>query len=60
MERVIKGVHIIPMSMANACLIGGDDGLTLIDAPTRACSPSTRVCKTSRKFGGYLRRLQAF
>ncbi|MBV8275655.1 MAG: MBL fold metallo-hydrolase, partial [Verrucomicrobia bacterium] len=29
---VIKGVHIIPMGMANAFLIEGDDGLTLIDA----------------------------
>ena len=32
MNRVIKGVHIIPMGMANAFLIEGDDGLTLIDA----------------------------
>ena len=32
MNRVIKGVHIIPMGMANAFLIQGDDGLTLIDA----------------------------
>jgi glyoxylase-like metal-dependent hydrolase (beta-lactamase superfamily II) len=32
MERVIKGVHVIPMGMANAFLIDGDDGLTLIDA----------------------------
>jgi len=30
--RVIKGVHIVPMGMANAYLIEGDDGLTLIDA----------------------------
>jgi glyoxylase-like metal-dependent hydrolase (beta-lactamase superfamily II) len=30
--RVIKGVHIIPMGMANAFLIEGEDGLTLIDA----------------------------
>jgi len=31
-NRVIKGVHIIPMGMANAFLIEGDNGLTLIDA----------------------------
>ena len=29
--RVIDGVHIVPMGMANAYLIEGDDGLTLID-----------------------------
>jgi glyoxylase-like metal-dependent hydrolase (beta-lactamase superfamily II) len=32
MERVIKGVHVIAMGMANAFLIEGDDGLALIDA----------------------------
>ena len=32
MKPVIKGVHVIPMGMANAFLIEGDDGLTLIDA----------------------------
>ena len=32
MKRVIKGVHMVPMGMANAFLIEGDDGLTLIDA----------------------------
>jgi glyoxylase-like metal-dependent hydrolase (beta-lactamase superfamily II) len=32
MKRVIKGVHVIPMGMANAFLIEGDDGLILIDA----------------------------
>ena len=32
MKRVIKSVHVIPMGMANAFLIEGDDGLTLIDA----------------------------
>ncbi len=32
MRRVIKGVHIVAMGMANAFLIEGDDGLTLIDA----------------------------
>jgi glyoxylase-like metal-dependent hydrolase (beta-lactamase superfamily II) len=31
-KRVIKGVHIVPMGKANAFLIEGDDGLTLIDA----------------------------
>jgi glyoxylase-like metal-dependent hydrolase (beta-lactamase superfamily II) len=29
---VIKGVHVVPMGSANAFLIEGDDGLTLIDA----------------------------
>jgi glyoxylase-like metal-dependent hydrolase (beta-lactamase superfamily II) len=29
---VINAVHILPMGMANAFLIEGDDGLTLIDA----------------------------
>ena len=32
MKRVINGVYIIPMGMANAFLIEGDGGLTLIDA----------------------------
>ena len=32
MKRVIKGVHVVPMGMANAFLIEGDDGLTLINA----------------------------
>jgi glyoxylase-like metal-dependent hydrolase (beta-lactamase superfamily II) len=32
MKRVIKGVHVVPMGMANAFLIEGEDGLTLIDA----------------------------
>ena len=31
-ERVNDGVHLVPMGMANAYLIEGDDGLTLIDA----------------------------
>ncbi len=31
-KRVIKGVHLVPMGMANAYLVEGDDGLTLIDA----------------------------
>jgi glyoxylase-like metal-dependent hydrolase (beta-lactamase superfamily II) len=31
-KRVIDGVHVVPMGLANAFLIEGDDGLTLIDA----------------------------
>jgi len=31
-KRVIQGVHIIPMGMANAFLVEGDDAFTLIDA----------------------------
>ena len=31
-NRVIKGVYVVRMGMANAFLIEGDDGLTLIDA----------------------------
>src|SRR5260370_22927809 len=31
-KRVIQGVYVVPMGMANAFLIEGDDGLTLIDA----------------------------
>jgi glyoxylase-like metal-dependent hydrolase (beta-lactamase superfamily II) len=31
-KRVINSVHVVPMGMANAFLIEGDDGLTLIDA----------------------------
>ena len=31
-KRVIEGVHVVPMGMANAFLIEGQDGLTLIDA----------------------------
>jgi len=31
-KRIINGVHVVPMGMANAFLIEGDDGLTLIDA----------------------------
>jgi len=34
-KLVIKGVHMVPMGMANAFLIEGDDGLTLIDAGFR-------------------------
>jgi glyoxylase-like metal-dependent hydrolase (beta-lactamase superfamily II) len=29
---VVKGVHLVPMGTANAFLLEGDDGLTLIDA----------------------------
>jgi glyoxylase-like metal-dependent hydrolase (beta-lactamase superfamily II) len=32
MKPVIKSVHLVPMGMANAFLIEGNDGLTLIDA----------------------------
>ena len=31
-KRVINGVDVIPMGTANAFLIEGDDGLTLVDA----------------------------
>ena len=31
-KRVINGVHVVPMGMANAFLVEDDDGLTLIDA----------------------------
>ena len=31
-KRVIEGVRVVPMGMANAFLIEGDDGLTRIDA----------------------------
>jgi glyoxylase-like metal-dependent hydrolase (beta-lactamase superfamily II) len=31
-KRVIKGIHVVPMGKANAFLIEGDDGFTLIDA----------------------------
>src|SRR6516165_361306 len=31
-KRVINGVHVVPMGIANAFLIEGQDGLTLIDA----------------------------
>jgi hypothetical protein len=42
-KRVIKGVHVVPMGMANAFLIEGDDGLTFFRCcrvrPRRAYSP---------------------
>jgi hypothetical protein len=55
-KRVIKCVHVVPMGMANAFLIEGDDGLTLIDADfpgkeaaifgaTRGLGPSRVLCK---------------
>jgi glyoxylase-like metal-dependent hydrolase (beta-lactamase superfamily II) len=34
-KRVINGVHVVAMGMANAFLIEGNDGLTLIDAGSR-------------------------
>ena len=49
-KRVIKGVHIVPMGMANAFLIESDDGLTLIDAgyPNK----ETKVFEAIREIGG--------
>lgn len=42
-KLVIKGVHMIPMGMANAFLIEGEDGLALIDAGLRIRrQPSSR------------------
>jgi glyoxylase-like metal-dependent hydrolase (beta-lactamase superfamily II) len=32
LHETMEGVHVVPMGMANAFLIDGDDGLTLIDA----------------------------
>ena len=32
LKRVIEGVHVVPMGRANAFLIEGEDGLTLVDA----------------------------
>lgn len=41
---VIKGVHVVPMGMANAFLIEGGDGLALIDAGSaRPKAPSHRL-----------------
>ena len=34
-KLVIKGVHVVPMGIANAFLIEGDDGSTLIDVGFR-------------------------
>jgi hypothetical protein len=31
-RRPVERVHVVPIGMANAFLIEGDDGLTLIDA----------------------------
>ena len=49
-KRVIKGVHVVPMGKANAFVIEGDDGLTLIDAgyPGKAAA----VFRTIRGLGG--------
>jgi glyoxylase-like metal-dependent hydrolase (beta-lactamase superfamily II) len=48
-KRVIDGVHLVPMGMANAYLIEGNDGLTLIDAgyPHK----ETAVFEAIRKLG---------
>ena len=55
-KRVIKGVHIVPMGMANAFLIEADDGLTLIDAgyPNR----QAEVFEAIREIGGSPEQLQ--
>jgi hypothetical protein len=44
-KRVINNVHVVPMGMANAFLIEGDDGLTLIDAglPAKEAGRSARL-----------------
>jgi len=46
-KRVINGVHVVPMRMANAFLIECDDGLTLIDAGFPG--------KEATVFGGFAR-----
>jgi glyoxylase-like metal-dependent hydrolase (beta-lactamase superfamily II) len=48
-KRVINGVRVIPMGMANAFLIEGDDGLTLIDAGFPG--KETAVFRTIRRLG---------
>jgi glyoxylase-like metal-dependent hydrolase (beta-lactamase superfamily II) len=49
-KRVIKGVHVIAMGMANAFLIESDDGLTLIDAgyPRKEAAVFEAVCALGR------------
>jgi glyoxylase-like metal-dependent hydrolase (beta-lactamase superfamily II) len=49
-KRVIKGVHVVPMGMANAFLIEGDDGLTLIDAgyPGKEAAVFGAICGLGR------------
>jgi glyoxylase-like metal-dependent hydrolase (beta-lactamase superfamily II) len=41
MKCVIQGVHVIPMRMAHAFLIEGDDGLALIYQPDERLEPET-------------------
>jgi glyoxylase-like metal-dependent hydrolase (beta-lactamase superfamily II) len=47
---VIEGVHIVPMGMANAFLIEGNDGLTLIDAgyPGKEANVFEAICGLGR------------
>lgn len=49
-KRVIKGVHLVPMGMANAFLIEGDNGLTLIDAgfPGKEAAAFGAICGLNR------------
>ena len=48
-KRVINGVHVVPMGMANAFLIECDDGLTLIDAGFRAWLVGASILARSRR-----------
>jgi glyoxylase-like metal-dependent hydrolase (beta-lactamase superfamily II) len=52
-RRVIKGVHVVAMGFANAFLIEGDDGLTLIDAgyPRREEAVFGAIRKIGRSTG---------
>jgi glyoxylase-like metal-dependent hydrolase (beta-lactamase superfamily II) len=47
LKRVIDGVHVVPMGMANAFLIESDNGLTLIDAgyPNHEAAIFEAVCE---------------
>ena len=49
-KRVINGVHVVPMGMANAFLIEGQDGLTLIDAgfPGKEAAVFQAICGLDR------------
>ena len=46
-KRVINGVHVVPMRMANVFQIECDDGLTLIDPGFRVRRPPS-----FRRFAG--------
>jgi len=50
LKRAIKGVHVVPMGMANAFLIEADDGLTLIDAgfPRKEAVAFAAICALGR------------